>query len=119
MMTDNYLQMMIESLVMKRDILKEISELNISQAEMAAVNNATFDDQKFYSSIERKGELIDKLMELDNGFDSLFQRVKDSIGNNKALYSEQIKTMQQLIRDLTRQKLLTKLYQKKPRTAQT
>ena len=29
-MTDNYLQMMIESLVMKRDILQEISELNIS-----------------------------------------------------------------------------------------
>lgn len=90
-MTDNYLQMMIESLVMKRDILQEISELNISQAQMASADSATFDEQAFYSSIERKGQLIDKLLELDDGFDALFQRVKDSIGNNKQLYSEQIK----------------------------
>ena len=74
-MTDNYLQMMIESLVMKRDILQEISELNISQAQMASTDGAAFDEQAFYSSIERKGELIDKLLELDDGFDALFQRV--------------------------------------------
>ena len=100
-MTDNYLQMMIESLVMKRDILQEISELNISQAQMASTDGAAFDEQAFYSSIERKGELIDKLIELDDGFDALFQRVKDSIGNNKQLYSEQIKQMQQLIKAVT------------------
>ena len=101
MMTNSYLQMMIESLVMKRDILQEISELNISQAQMADVNNTSFDEQEFHSSIERKGELIDKLLELDDGFDALFQRVKDSIGDNKQLYSEQIKQIQQLIRAVT------------------
>lgn len=46
---------MIESLVMKRDILQEISELNISQAQMTSTDGAAFDEQAFYSSIERKG----------------------------------------------------------------
>ena len=67
-MTDNYLQMMIESLVMKRDILQQISELNISQYNIATMDKSSFNDSEFYSNIEQKGELIDKLLELDNGF---------------------------------------------------
>jgi DNA repair exonuclease SbcCD ATPase subunit len=100
-MTDSYLQMMIESLVMKRDILQQISELNISQANMAMMDNSSFDDSEFYSNIEQKGELIDKLLELDKGFDALFERVKASIGDNKQAYSEQIKQLQGLIKEIT------------------
>ena len=85
-MTDSYLQMMIESLVMKRDILQQISELNISQANMAMMDNSSFNDSEFYSNIEQKGELIDKLLELDKGFEALFERVKASIGDNKQAY---------------------------------
>jgi DNA repair exonuclease SbcCD ATPase subunit len=100
-MTDSYLQMMIESLVMKRDILQQISELNISQANMAMMDNSSFNDSEFYSNIEQKGELIDKLLELDKGFDALFERVKASIGDNKQAYSEQIKQLQGLIKEIT------------------
>ena len=100
-MTDSYLQMMIESLVMKRDILQQISELNISQANMAMMDNSSFNDSEFYSNIEQKGELIDKLLELDKGFVALFVRVKASIGDNKQAYSEQIKQLQGLIKEIT------------------
>ncbi len=101
MMTDNYLQMMIESLVMKRDILKQISKLNISQYDMATMDSSLFNDSEFYSSIEQKGELIDKLLELDNGFEALFERVKSSIGDNKQAYALQIKELQNLIKQIT------------------
>ena len=101
MKTDSYLQMMIESLVMKRDILQQISELNISQANMAMMDNSSFNDSEFYSNIEQKGELIDKLLELDKGFEALFERVKASIGDNKQAYSEQIKQLQGLIKEIT------------------
>ena len=100
-MTDSYLQMMIESLLMKRDILQQISELNISQANMAMMDNSSFNDSEFYSNIEQKGELIDKLLELDKGFEALFERVKASIGDNKQAYSEQIKQLQGLIKEIT------------------
>ena len=100
-MIDSYLQMMIESLVMKRDILQQISELNISQANMAMMDNSSFNDSEFYSNIEQKGELIDKLLELDKGFEALFERVKASIGDNKQAYSEQIKQLQGLIKEIT------------------
>ena len=100
-MTDSYLQMMIESLVMKRDMLQQISELNISQANMAMMDNSSFNDSEFYSNIEQKGELIDKLLELDKGFEALFERVKASIGDNKQAYSEQIKQLQGLIKEIT------------------
>ena len=49
----------------------------------------------------QKGELIDKLLELDKGFDALFERVKASIGDNKQAYSEQIKQLQGLIKEIT------------------
>jgi hypothetical protein len=101
MMTDNYLQMMIESLVMKRDILQQISEFNISQYNMATMDKSSFNDSEFYSNIEQKGELIDKLLELDNGFEALFERVKNSIGDNKSAYAAQIKELQGLIKEIT------------------
>ena len=72
MMTDNYLQMMIESLVMKRDILQQISEFNISQYNMATMDKSSFNDSEFYSN-----------------------------GDNKSAYAAQIKELQGLIKEIT------------------
>ena len=59
------------------------------------------DDDAFDASVERKGELIDEVEKLDDGFASLFEKTKKQIGDNKEKYAAQIKEIQQQIRDVT------------------
>ena len=45
--------------------------------------------------------LVSELLKMDEGFTSLFNRVKEQLLANKEQYSNEIKAMQQLIREVT------------------
>ena len=66
-MTTNYLQIMIDSLKKKKDILDKIDELE----------------------------------KLDEGFQSVFDRIKEELSDNKQMYSDEIETMKTLIKAVT------------------
>ena len=51
--------------------------------------------------MEEKAKLIAELEKLDDGFDEVFQKVRDDLTNHKEEYRDEIKTMQELIRSLT------------------
>ena len=82
-MQDNYLQMMIDSLIMKKSILEKITILNEEQRKLA---ESEFDEENF--------------LKVD-GFNSLFERVKKALEGNRDKYKSQIERIQQLIRDVT------------------
>lgn len=98
-MTTNYLQMMIDSLNKKKDILTKIVALNEEQNEI--LSKASLDDDAFDANMKAKGECIDGLDRLDEGFQSLFNRVRDAINADKAMYSEEISSMKKLITEVT------------------
>lgn len=94
------LDMLEESLVKKLDILTKIEEQNDTQKEVLS----SMDEERepeFDATIDKKEELIDQLVLLDEGFQSLFDRVKEEVSDNKDLYKDQIKRMQQLIEEIT------------------
>lgn len=97
-MQDNYLQMMSDSLIMKKSILEKITVLNEEQRKLA---EAEFDEENFLKVVDKKSELIDNIVRLDDGFNSLFERVKKMLEGNKEQYKSQIEKIQQLIRDVT------------------
>ena len=97
-MQDNYLQMMLDSLIMKKSILEKITILNEEQKKIAEFD---FDEQNFTKVVDKKSELIDNIVRLDDGFNSLFERVKKMLEGNKDKYKSQIAQIQQLIRDVT------------------
>ena len=99
METTNYLQMMIDSLKVKINILKEISRFNEEQQKL--VLSPDMDEDAFQSNLDGKGELIDKLNSMDEGFNSLFNRVKEAVENDKSRYSEEIKELKGLITQVT------------------
>lgn len=99
-MTNNYLDMMAESLARKISILEEMETINATQKSLFEQGDA-MDDEAFDSSVERKGELIDEIEKLNDGFTSLFEKIKGEIGDNKARYAEQIKGLQAQIRRIT------------------
>ncbi len=94
------LDMLEESLIKKIDILNSIEEQNEKQKEILS-DPENVSEEAFDKTVEAKGELIRQINALDDGFQSLFDRVKGDIGNNKDQYADQIKRIQQLIKEIT------------------
>lgn len=94
-----YLPIMIQSLKKKEQILTEI--LRINQRQREELENTSLDPDDFDKTFQEKAELIESLETLDNGFQELFERVRDELNENKDAYREEIAEMQKYIRVLT------------------
>ena len=60
------------------------------------LNGDAFDD-----NMKAKGSCIDELDLLDEGFQSLYDRIKEELAGNKTKYSSEIAAMKQLIKEVT------------------
>ncbi len=94
-----YINVLIDTLESKNKILDNIVILTKKQDELADVSKLDMD--AFNTLLEEKDKLIEQLNALDEGFDLLYQRVKDEIQIKKAVYQSEIKTMQGLITVIT------------------
>lgn len=95
----NYLSIMQEGLEKKITILKSISEMNGKQKTILEDEKMQLED--FEATLEDKGKLVEALIALDNGFEAVYDRVKDGLVANRTAYSMQIKRMQELISEVT------------------
>lgn len=95
----NYISIMIQSLKRKNSILNTIESLNLRQKE--ELENPALDPEDFDKTVKEKADCIENLDKLDDGFQELFDRVKEELDADRALYREEIKQMQELIRQLT------------------
>lgn len=100
-MEADYITIMIESLEKKTDVLGHIIELNRQQKLMLQDPNLLPED--FEKNMDYKSQLVDQLNLLDNGFEKLFQRVRETLQENKQQYAVQIEKMQTLIKAITEQ----------------
>ena len=98
-MINNYLAVLQESLEKKNAILDKIQAANRAQSELFQAEK--LDLQKFDSYVEQKDAYIKELEVLDEGFENLYNNVKQQLQQNKLQYAEQIKRMQQLIGEST------------------
>ncbi len=98
-MSETYIEIMIQSLKKKIQVLDQIIELDKLQKEQLEDPLASADD--FDQTVEDKAALIQQLDQLDSGFDKLYSRVKEELQGNKEAFSEQIAKMQELIRSIT------------------
>jgi hypothetical protein len=96
--TETYLSVLINSLIKKNEILSGLLELTRQQESI--INEQEIDDDKFYSIIEEKGKLIQKVREIDDGFEHIFLRVKEGLTNDQNKYAGKIEAMQELIREV-------------------
>ena len=94
------LDMLEESLVKKLEVMNGIREENARQKEMLS-DPENLEIEVFDKTLDVKGEYIDQLLALDEGFQTLFDKVKNEVGDNKDLYADQIKRMQVLIHQIT------------------
>ncbi len=104
MPVDDYIQIMIESLSKKSELLDKIIRSNEEQHECVA--DKTFDEvdwDSFNLIVEQKQQSIDRIVKMDEGFQTLYDRVKEQLNGNKDKYSAQIREIQRLIGIITDQ----------------
>jgi predicted RNA-binding protein with RPS1 domain len=97
--TESYVQMLTDSLVMKKSVLEKIVALNEEQKAILTADE--FDSEAFNTNAGNKALLVNEINRLDTGFESLFARVKEQLEANKSAYAAQIATLKSLIKDVT------------------
>lgn len=93
------LQILRDSLVQKNVLLQVIEQK--SKEQEAIIKRDKFTFKEIDDNMETKSELIEKLTLLDNGFESLYDRIRAELLTNKDNYKAEIKEIQSLIADIT------------------
>lgn len=98
-MIASYLQILRDSLIKKLEILKQIEKKSLEQAEMLKSSNADF--EAIDENMDEKARLIEQITALDDGFESLYQRIKAELEPHKDKYKAEIAVLQKLIVQVT------------------
>lgn len=94
-----YIQVMIQSLSKKKEVLEKIIECTLDQEFVLKEEEVDLD--QFGDLIDEKQKWIDQLNLLDTGFEKLFERVKEEIQLHREQYQVEIVKMQGLIKEIT------------------
>ena len=98
-MSEAYMSMLIASQEKKLELLERAIELDREQEEI--ITGEKPDMGALDANIDAKGALIGELDRLDDGFETLYAKVRDEFINNKDAHKEEIRTLQELIRKIT------------------
>ncbi len=98
---EQYLDAMIQSMNEKSNCLKQLLEMTAQQEQ--AINGDNMDWDSFDQLIDEKEVLIDRLGELDDGFQAVFDKIRDELEGKKAQYKDRIAKLQEQIRQVTDQ----------------
>ena len=109
--SSSYISILVESLNKKIKILDEI--LNLNKLQQDSVSGTEIDEETFNETIDKKDECIKAIEELDKGFETVYNHVKEEMLNNTSTYNEEIKILKQLIGDITEKSMEVHLSEKR------
>lgn len=98
-MIENYLKILEDSLQKKSKVLDEIILYNQGQETLLKQENVSLDELD--ANMSQKNELIQKLVKLDEGFENLYEKIREQLVGNRTRYAEQISRLQNLISEVT------------------
>lgn len=96
---ESQLNILAESLDKKLEVLKEIQKYNAEQEKSFRDGKADLDS--FDAAVAQKGQLIDKLLKLDSGFETMYAKLSEELKENREKYAEQIKVLKQKVTEVT------------------
>lgn len=99
MQDKEYVAVLRQSLEKKKRILDLIIEKNKEQRII--FTDMSQPPERLEENLKEKGDLIDQLNQLDDGFDQVYNRVREVLAEEKETYRDDIKKMQELIREIT------------------
>ncbi len=94
-----YVNILADGLTKKIAVLEKITA--ISEKQYAMVNSKQVDEDEFEKLTGEKGNLISELERLDDGFATVYDRVKGEFEDKKYLVADQITKMKENISTIT------------------
>ena len=98
-MSETYIEILLQSLNKKEQVLKEIIRLDEVQKAQLEDEMCPVDD--FDETVEAKSQCIEQLEQLDSGFQKVYDRVSEELKENKEAHADEIRRMKEMIRRLT------------------
>ncbi len=98
-MTEQYLRSLLDGLEQKKQILDNLTICSEKQYKIVSEEETDWD--AFDELVDEKADLIDRLNGLDDGFNSIFGRIKDEVITQKDKYKGYIAELQKGIREVT------------------
>ncbi len=95
---ENQLTILSESLDKKMQVLRAIQEYNVRQEKVFLSEKVDMDS--FDEAVEEKGRLIDALSKLDEGFETMYQKLSVQLQDNREAYAQQIQILKQKVADV-------------------
>lgn len=93
------LQILIESLVKKIGYMQEINQYTKEQERLLKEEEVNY--KQFNNIMQNKQVRIDKIVELDDGFEPAYERVRGALNTQPKLYKEEISKMKELIKEIS------------------
>ncbi|MBD5526573.1 MAG: flagellar protein FlgN [Lachnospiraceae bacterium] len=98
-MNQSSAQILLRSLEKKNALLDQMILLNSEQE--AILKREEFDMDAFDETINRQSSCVEELDKLDQGFEAIYDRVREELLQNKAHYRVEIEGMKEQIRQIT------------------
>lgn len=111
---NTYLNILVDSLDNKSNLLNNIYEVTKKQEEY--INNEDFDLEEFNIFLEEKQQYIDSIQILDSGFQSTFDRISKELEDKAYLYKDRIKFLKKKITTVSEIGINIQVLEEKNRT---
>lgn len=92
---------LIQSLEKKVKVLGDLSKQNAKQKQLLQEDELDLD--AFQESVDQKEALIEQITFLDDGFEKMYEHVKDVLNDKKQVYEKEIAHLKELVSKVTGQ----------------
>ena len=96
---NTYLHILINTLTKKNNLLDNLIQITLFQTQ--DIDTPNFNVDEFNKTLSDKDMLIEQLIQLDDGFEKVYDHVKDEISSDKDRYKQEILQLQDLIKQIT------------------
>lgn len=95
----SYISILKDTLEKKVSVLNKLLEVTLQQEK--CISEELYDNDEFEQTFTVKQTLIDQLNKLDEGFELIYEHVKEELSLNRIQYKEEVLYLQGLIRQIT------------------
>ena len=99
MAEQEYIRMMRDSLERKTAVLKQIQIKNREQGEILQDRDSL--PEALDRNVSEKETLIGQIISLDDGFENMYNRIKETLSEHRDLYRTEIREMQMMIEEIS------------------
>ena len=112
---NTYIKILHDTIVKKNNLLDKL--ILLSEQQEIVLQDSVMNDEKFNNCITEKSVLIDELNQLDSGFETLYNRIRDDLVSNPGLFRSQIEVIQEQIKEIILKTSKLQVLEKKNKTS--